>query len=63
MSSVNNEFILPNDQPVLGLDCKEAFEGLEKREKLYAHHLSQASWVGSLIILLQVGWDGKFLFK
>lgn len=54
MSSVSDEFILPNNQPVVALECQQAFKVLEKNEKLYAHYLSQASWIGSLIALIQV---------
>ena len=47
-------YILPNDQPVVELDCTEAFNSLTGKEKLYAHFLSQASWNGGLIVLVQV---------
>jgi hypothetical protein len=53
--SDSEHFILPNDQPVVELDCSTAFKGLTAREKLYAHYLSQASWNGGLIVLVQVG--------
>lgn len=49
-----SQFVLPNDQPVVSLDCDEAFSALSNQEKLYAHHLSQASWTGGLIVFVQV---------
>lgn len=54
MSSVNDEFVVPNSQQVVALECQTAFKALTKKEKLYAHYLSQSCWVGSLIVLVQV---------
>ncbi|KAL6589980.1 hypothetical protein ACP70R_050178 [Stipagrostis hirtigluma subsp. patula] len=62
MSSVSKEFIMPNDLPVCSLDCGTAFKGLTKQEKMYAHYLSQASWVGSLIVLLQTSPESPIIF-
>jgi len=60
MSEVDmNYFILPNEQPVVPLECRTAFENLSNKEKCYAHHLSKASWYGGLIVLLQV-WPQNF---
>jgi hypothetical protein len=53
MSDVS-QFVLPNDQPVVSLDCEEAFNALTNQEKLYAHYLSQAAWAGGLIVFVQV---------
>lgn len=55
--SSNEDYTLPNSQPVVVLECGTAFNALTKKEKLFAHYLSQACWVGSLIVLLQVSDD------
>ncbi len=49
-----SHYILPLDQPVVNLDCSEAFNGLTDQEKLYTYYLSQASWYGGLIVNVQV---------
>lgn len=56
MSTVTDlsQYTLPNSTDIVFLDCVAAFNGLSKREKLYAHYLSQASWYGGLICLYQV---------
>lgn len=54
MSADLSLFTYPNDTPFVELDCTEAFNGLTKNEKLYAHYLSQASWYGGLIVYVQV---------
>lgn len=43
MTANNAEFVLPNKQPVVELDCTTAFNSLTVKEKLYAHHLSRVS--------------------
>lgn len=53
---------LPLDTPILYLPCTEAFEGLSEKEKLYAHHLSRASWWGALITLCQNSPEAADIF-
>ncbi|CAJ0916533.1 unnamed protein product, partial [Mesorhabditis belari] len=54
--------VLPNETPVCSLDCKTAFETLTEKERLYAHHLSKASYDGSLAVFLQVSPEAAGLF-
>ena len=53
-NDILSEHIYTNDTPVLQLDAKTAFNGLDTKEKLYSHHLSKSSWYGSLAVLFQV---------
>ncbi|GBN12506.1 hypothetical protein AVEN_17635-1 [Araneus ventricosus] len=49
-----SDCFLPNNTPFILLECEEAFNQLSEKEKLYSHYLSRASWLGSLIISMQV---------
>lgn len=57
-----SQYVLPQDQPIVFLDAKAAFEGLSRSEKLYAHHLSKASWLGGLVTFLQTSVESAKLF-
>jgi len=48
------QYVLTLDQPVVSLECVEAFNSLSDQEKKYAHYLSQAAWYGGLAALVQV---------
>ncbi|KAH8708706.1 Dipeptidyl peptidase 3 [Beauveria bassiana] len=44
------------------LSIKDVFNSLSQNEQLYAHHLSQAAWQGSRIILGQTSSEGVGIF-
>lgn len=50
------------ETPTQQLAIKDLFEVLSTREKLYAHHLAQAAWNGSRIILRQTSPEGTGIF-
>ncbi|XP_046401911.1 dipeptidyl peptidase 3 isoform X2 [Ischnura elegans] len=56
-------YILPNDQPVVALECTTAFNGLTSKEKKYAHYLSQAAWNGGLIALVQTSPESPVIYS
>lgn len=57
-----SHFLIPNEVPFNFLECKEAFEGLTCKEKLYSHYICRASWQGALICLLQTSPESPGIF-
>lgn len=62
MSDDISLYTLPNNQPVVSLECETAFNSLTLKEKLYAHYLSQAAWNGGLIVQLQTSQESPLIF-
>ncbi|XP_014219104.1 dipeptidyl peptidase 3 [Copidosoma floridanum] len=62
MSDDISMYTLPNNQPMVRLECEAAFNALSNKEKLYAHYLSQAAWNGGLIVCLQTSPESPLIF-
>ncbi|KAI2805606.1 bifunctional diacylglycerol diphosphate phosphatase/phosphatidate phosphatase, partial [Blomia tropicalis] len=62
LTMAQSEYIYTNDTPVVQLDACTAFQNLTTEEKLYAHHLSKASWFGSLVVLFQTSPESPLIF-
>ncbi|KAL4238740.1 bifunctional diacylglycerol diphosphate phosphatase/phosphatidate phosphatase [Mactra antiquata] len=57
-----SQYTFPNSTGVCLLDCKTAFKNLTDKEKKYAHYISQASWYGGLIVLVQTSPESPGIF-
>nr|CAD7401437.1 unnamed protein product [Timema poppensis] len=61
--SEDDQYSLPNDYPIVELECQVAFDALSNKQKLYAHYLSLASWHGSLAVYLQTSPESPLIFS
>lgn len=62
MAVVDEMHLVPKEVPVLKLACAEPFRKMTKKERLYAHHMSRASWLGSKICLVQTSPEAPLIF-
>ncbi|XP_038072847.1 dipeptidyl peptidase 3-like [Patiria miniata] len=57
-----SQFLIPNEVPIVPLECKKAFQELTSEEKKYAHYLARASWSGGLICLFQTSPESPVIY-
>lgn len=60
--AVDEKHLTPAVQPVVKLDCKEAFNLLTDKEQKYLHYFSKASWLGSRIVFEQCSPESPQIF-
>ena len=48
---------------MVALDATTAFAGLTPQQQRYAHHLSKASFLGGLIVLLQTSEESPQIYR
>ncbi|EPS42799.1 hypothetical protein H072_3127 [Dactylellina haptotyla CBS 200.50] len=60
--SVPTHLLADRKAPVCKLEIKPHFEALTTKEKLYAHHISKASFAGTRVVLRQVSPESEPLF-
>lgn len=56
-------YLTPTEVPIRVLEATESFASLSHREKLYAHWMATASWLGSLITFEQVSAESPQILE
>ncbi|KAF3917125.1 hypothetical protein ABW20_dc0107128 [Dactylellina cionopaga] len=62
MTAVPTHLLADAKAPVCRLEIKPHFDALSDKEKLYAHHISKASFAGTRVVLRQVSPESEPLF-
>ena len=62
MASESRSGIASKGLPIHQLSVEAAFNELDSREKLYAHHMARAAWSGTRIIHRQVSPESSGIF-
>ncbi|XP_071079546.1 dipeptidyl peptidase 3-like isoform X1 [Haliotis cracherodii] len=57
-----SQYTLSNETGICLLDCEVAFNSLTDKEQCYSHYISQASFSGGLIVLLQTSPESPGIF-
>ena len=57
-----SQYTVPLDTPISSLAAGKSFDGLDKKERLYCHYLSRASWEGAYICLFQTSPESVPIF-
>jgi len=62
MENFSPKEIINLESPVNGIKCKEAWEQLDQKEKLYCYYFFKACWEGSMICWFQRSYESPALF-
>ncbi|GAA6057587.1 hypothetical protein JCM3770_005398 [Rhodotorula araucariae] len=57
-----DRYLADTEPPVCSLNIADSFKALTQQEKLYSHHLGEASWAGARIIMRQTTRHSEKLF-
>jgi len=62
MESYNPKEIISVESPVLSIECKEAFDLLEEKEKKYCYYFSKACWSGYRTCFFERSYESPALY-